>query len=230
MSSILKALKKLDEEKTRRSNGEINLSREILHEAPRRGKRFPWPWAVAGGTIALLLVLVVILLGRGPANQPPPTRPAQPAASVPQGTTLQAEPAQPPEAVGIPRQEIVRQKPAAPATGSPVARISVPLPGAATPDNRPALPQTAPPVTVPARPEPPKKAPQAAPTEAAFAVSGIAWNKDSADRLAIVNGQPLTTGSVIAGALVEEILPDRVRFSQGEKTFEIHLGKAGKTH
>jgi general secretion pathway protein B len=64
----------------------------------------------------------------------------------------------------------------------------------------------------------------------AFAVSGIAWNKDSADRLAIVNGQPLTTGSAIAGALVEEILPDRVRFSQEGKTFEVHLGNAGKTH
>jgi general secretion pathway protein B len=95
-------------------------------------------------------------------------------------------------------------------------------------DNRPALPASgAAPVPATTKPVPPRGA---EPAEPAFAVSGIAWNTDSADRLAIVNGHPLTTGSAVGSAVVEEILPDRVRFSQGGKTFEVPLGKSAKTH
>jgi general secretion pathway protein B len=236
MSSILKALKKLEEEKARHRTGEINLSREILNESPRRKARPTWPWAVAGGTIALLLVMVAILLVRGPAHTPQAPASQTPQTRVtptpPPETTLPAEPVQPQATGASPRRDVILQKPATPATTPPSARIPVPLPPVTVPDNRPALPETAPPVTgSPARVEPSKKRSQSAePADAAFTVSGIAWNKDSADRLAVVNGQPLTTGSAVGGALVEEILPDRVRFSQGGKTFEVPLGKAGKTH
>ncbi len=108
----------------------------------------------------------------------------------------------------------------------------MPLPPPEQPATQaPSLPATAPPVTAPPpRAETVRKPAPPAPAEPAFSVSGIAWNKDSADRLAIVNGQPLTTGSFLEGAVVEEILPDRVRFSQGGRTFEVHLSKSGKTH
>jgi general secretion pathway protein B len=59
----------------------------------------------------------------------------------------------------------------------------------------------------------------------ALNVSGIAWQKDNASRLAVVNGASVTEGATIAGARVDEIFPDRVRFSYRNKSYEIFLGK-----
>ena len=56
-------------------------------------------------------------------------------------------------------------------------------------------------------------------------LTGIAWQKDSASRLAVVNGSAVSQGSMIDGVKIEEILPDKVRFSVGQRNFEISLGK-----
>ena len=247
MSSILKALKKLEQEKTLRREGEIDLSREILQDAWRRKTRFSRPLAAAITTIVLLLALITILLSRGTAPiQPVQTQPPAP----PREASLPLEQKAAPPEVILPKPapsmpqpaEAVVQKPApaatlqpAPATTQqPTAKIPVPLPSLQPrheqTESIPSLPSTAsPPATLPP-PSAKKPAPPAESAEPAFSVSGIAWNKDSADRLAIINGQPLTTGSAVGGAVVEEILPDRVRFSRGGGSFEVHLGKAGKTH
>jgi len=241
MSSILNALKKLEKEKTLRREGEIDLSREILHDAIRRRERFPWQWAAAICVIVLLSVMVIALMTRG-------TSPIQQATSqpAPQQIPQQPEAALPPSS-GQTVPQIVKSVPAltmprfapAPAagsaTGQPAAVIPVPLPTvqppSVQPESRPSLPATAvPPAELPPPARKQAAAAPAASAEPAFSVSGIAWNKDSADRLAIINGQPLTTGSAIAGAVVEEILPDRVRFSKNGRTFEVHLGKAEKNN
>ncbi len=54
-------------------------------------------------------------------------------------------------------------------------------------------------------------------------VSGIAYQEDRAVRFAIVNDRALGEGEAIEGALVEEILEDRVRFSKTGTTFEVPL-------
>jgi general secretion pathway protein B len=81
------------------------------------------------------------------------------------------------------------------------------------------LPQPAPPKTQPAQP---------AAIDTPLTLSGIAWNKDSADRLAIINGQAIATGATVNGLVVEEILQDRVRLSNRRKSFELQLGKTIK--
>jgi len=245
MSSILKALKKLEQEKTLRREGEIDLSREILQDAWRRKARFSRPLAAAITTIVLLLALITILLSRGTApiqqtQTPPPPREAalsvEQKAAPPEVILPKPVPAspQPAEAVVQKPAPATRLQPAPATTQQPTAKIPVPLPPLQPrheqTESIPSLPSTAsPPATLPPpsakKPEPPAES-----AEPAFSVSGIAWNKDSADRLAIINGQPLTTGSAVGGAVVEEILPDRVRFSRGGGSFEVHLGKAGKTH
>jgi general secretion pathway protein B len=45
--------------------------------------------------------------------------------------------------------------------------------------------------------------------------------------MAMVNGSPVKAGSVIDGARVEEILPDRVRFSFQHRNFEVSVGGSG---
>jgi hypothetical protein len=56
-------------------------------------------------------------------------------------------------------------------------------------------------------------------------VSGIAWQKDNANRMAVVNSTPVREGGIVEGAAVKEILPDRVRFSLNGKEFEVSLEK-----
>lgn len=54
-------------------------------------------------------------------------------------------------------------------------------------------------------------------------VNGLALS-DGEKRQAVVNGITVSKGSYVGGARVEEILPHRVRFSKGGKTFEVSVG------
>ncbi len=66
-----------------------------------------------------------------------------------------------------------------------------------------------------------------APSEVpALTVTGIGWQKDGAERMAVVNGRMVSEGSVIEGAKVEEIYPDHVRFSIAKRSFEVSLGQS----
>lgn len=59
-------------------------------------------------------------------------------------------------------------------------------------------------------------------------VNGIAYQARDEDSMAVVNGVTVSNGSIIAGAKVEGVLPDRVQFSfKGEK-FDVFLGKSNR--
>jgi len=239
MSSILKALKKLEEEKALRRDEALDLPREIL--TARREKRSVSPIAWGGAIIAGLLLtiaLTTLVVRRGDQ----------------QTVTTTAGSFATPEATAVTKaaQEIPARREAGsivPATGKPVAppdgklrppypADNEPLPAAATTIRAepravitavPSLPATA---SVPpgALLRKPALTPVSEPPEPALVVSGIAWNKDSAERLAIINGQPTATGTYVNGFIVEEILPDRVRFSTEGKIVEILIGKSGTIH
>ena len=57
-------------------------------------------------------------------------------------------------------------------------------------------------------------------------VNGIAFQDESTDRVAIVNGVSVSNGSIIGGAKVEDILKDLVRFSYGGEKFDVALGQS----
>jgi general secretion pathway protein B len=125
-----------------------------------------------------------------------------------------------------------------PATGAKTARSlpqetgSLPEPAKAPVTRKFPLPELPGNEPLPAQAVQPKQLPkppaQAVETsEPRLTLSGIAWNKDSAERLAIINGQPASTGSHIGGAVVEEILPDRVRLSSKGRVFELSIGRSG---
>jgi hypothetical protein len=79
-----------------------------------------------------------------------------------------------------------------------------------------ALPPRLEPVPAPAAPK------SSVPT---LTVTGIAGEKDSPVRLAIVNGTSVVEGSVVNGVKVEKILPDRVRFSYESRFFDVPLNR-----
>ncbi len=57
-------------------------------------------------------------------------------------------------------------------------------------------------------------------------VNGIAYQDGTKDNVAIVNGEPVSNGSIIEGAKVEAILKNRVQFNYKGEVFFIPLGKS----
>ena len=217
MSSILEALKKLEDEKAARLSGAGNIAGKVL-KAGRRPRQKPVWWLPAGMALAAAVAAVItyglmggFITGRAPAP-PPITAPPLP------------------------------QLPRAPAVAPPVEPV---LPATARHEKAPSRATSSPAIRQTPRTEPisrppienrREERPVAPPPSAAveeipsLRVSGIAWQKDGADRLAVVNGRSVTEGGVIEGARVEEIFPDRVRFSLAGRKFDISLGKAPGTN
>lgn len=247
MSSILKALKKLEEEKLNPDDEprRVNVSSDILRQPrdKRANNRLLLGIALIG--ILIVILLITLLLRPAPKEASIPaatpattTLPAtQPPTSAPPAA-LQAPPASVPEVQKAPQLPAQPAMPL-PATGAKAARplpqetISLPEPARAPVTRKFPLPELPGSEPLPAQAVPPKQLPKPqAQTvdspEPRLTLSGIAWNKDSAERLAIINGQPASTGAHIGGAVVEEILPDRVRLSSKGRIFELSIGRSDK--
>ncbi len=228
MSSILEALRKLEEEKAARRGAGGNIAGKVA-SASRRSRQRP-AWHLPAGVVAVAAVAVLATYAAMGGFSPHPagtfagkgTERASVAASVPslpadrgnmKPAPLTRLPAPEPEPVhdAVPRTSLAP---------IPAAERPSPLPA----PQRPYLP-------APSRRESPP-APAAQPSQpvanAPFPelnVTGIAWQKDSAARIAVVNGVSVTEGGTIEGARVREILPDRVIFSFDTREFQVSLGK-----
>jgi general secretion pathway protein B len=60
-------------------------------------------------------------------------------------------------------------------------------------------------------------------TSPSLKLSAIVWYEEPAKRFAVINGVISYEGSVIEGAKVVEIYPDRVRFLQNDRHFEVPM-------
>jgi general secretion pathway protein B len=67
--------------------------------------------------------------------------------------------------------------------------------------------------------------PGSAVTPPSLKLSAIVWYEEAAKRFAVINGVISYEGSVIEGAKVVEIYPDRVRFVQNDRHFEVPMFK-----
>jgi general secretion pathway protein B len=67
--------------------------------------------------------------------------------------------------------------------------------------------------------------PGSAVTSPSLKLSAIVWYEEPAKRFAVINGVISYEGSVIEGAKVVEIYPDRVRFVQNDRHFEVPINK-----
>ena len=59
-------------------------------------------------------------------------------------------------------------------------------------------------------------------------INGIAFQDGGSDNVAVINGSTVGVGTIIEGVKVEDIQKDRVRFSQGIEKFEIILNKSNR--
>jgi cytoskeletal protein RodZ len=233
MSSILKALKKLEEEKSLLKNEKaVNISRDILTPRAERKSsvKLLWLLGISGTTVIIILSLALFRKSTTVDEVKSPLLPATSRSS----TSLSPPPAAftPPLAVDSKKAAITPPSPVAapnldssrpalsPAKKSPRTLTELPNTSAQTME----LPKT----DLVVKSAPPLRTPL--PDDATLTLSGIAWNKDSSDRLAIINGQPTVTGANVNGAVVEEILQDKVRMNLSGRTFELFLGRQTKTN
>jgi general secretion pathway protein B len=220
MSSILKALKKLEHEKAVQKPGAFRIDADIL-----RGDSTRKPFS----TGVLLAALAFFSFGVGATYffmRHDTTIAASPASQdsskerVIEPLSLPA--AVPSSSVAKPalRPEGQQSRPTAHLTDKtgPSARPSEhQLRQAALPlQEIPPVPQSSPPVSIPV----------AVKVPAALKVDGIAFQDGTADGVAVVNGVAVSKGSLIEGARVEEVQKDRVKFSRGGEKFEIILERS----
>jgi general secretion pathway protein B len=220
MSSILKALKKLEDDKATRHPGELRIDAEILRTDSH--SRFS-----SSGLLVTSLFLVA--LGSGATymymkrniiteqtSQNLRTLPLPLQNTSPVSRPHEITPDQlPPEIVIAPAQQhIIPRGEHQKKSSSQRAETSVVVP------KRAAVPLTAAPPPLPVASSV-KQAP-------ALRVNGIAFQEGSSGSVAMINGEPLSNGSVVGGAKVEEIFKNKVKFSYNGDTFEILLGQSNR--
>jgi len=226
MSSILKALKKLEHEKTVRKPDSFKIDSEILRGEAASGSR-PFYTAASLAAISLFLcgvgatylfmkhdnttspVQTVQVLNNetkgepstGPTLLPVPTTVAKETKPDRTVKVISISDKTNPSPRSIEKQQSQREKP---------AEIG---PQPVTPEPKPVSPpvQAVRVVTTTAKP--------------VLKVNGIAF-QDGADSVAVINGITVSSGSMIEGARVEEIQKDRVKFSRDGETFYIILDKS----
>jgi hypothetical protein len=226
LSSILKALKKLEEEKSARTPDALRIDTEIL----RGGSPSHFPYcnvtllAVLFFVCGSALTYMYVKRGAHPAgnlagNLTPRAVRQQPAATEEPLKIMPADgDSSPAVQVETPRSQ-AKNAPATAPHAKPLrhsrataqAVTGQPKPGAvASPAVLPATPPAAPPA---------KRIPT-------LRVDGIAYHFGSADSLAVVNGNTVYAGAIVEGVKVEEIGKDRIRFNYEGEKFEVPLGKS----
>ncbi len=217
MSSILKALKKLEQETATARHEPLRIDAEILRTAPAN-RVSPTAIALAAALFFVCGGTVTYIYMSGNRHAPPPPqRSASPRSSV---TEVPRPPVLAPATDVLPYSARLDRN-AAPA----------PLHRSFTPRSRPGGQQ--PPKTAGGSGENVRHSAiekplaashaDAAPPVPTLRVDGIAF-QDGAEGVAVVNGIPVSKGTSIGGARVDEIQRDRVLFSHGGRKIEVFMG------
>ena len=208
MSSILKALRRLEEERARKSSVAPEIAASLLRGDTRHRVSPPWIWPVV--IIAVAALATALLWSWRPAplvsQIDTPVAPAtiSRAATAGRGGTVIIE-------------EVMDQR--RPVLPSPAPTVPAPMP----------LPAKV--KSSPSKLEPGRSTPTEATNPATTAnadrqnpvVSAIVWQEDSAARMAVVDGLPVMTGEFVGTAKVEEIQRDRIIFIEAGKLFTVSV-------
>lgn len=221
MSFILDALKKLEQEKAARKNGDLNISHEIVRDTQqlRRRARRSVPLSVVLAAFGLVLLLSATGafywykqddggaakdLARGSDQTLPATA----------------------KMVDV-SQSAIPVSPSVPPERTRAVEASTPAPPPVEPKRQ--MQNRARSVTEsPLRNDFNDRSTQSGEEVSGsggsgIKVSGIAWQDSPSARRAVVNGDLVQEGAQVGGATVEEILPTRVLFSSGGRRFTLSI-------
>lgn len=227
MSSILKALKKLEDDKATRRPDELKIDAEILRSdgSPR--------FSSAGVLLASLLLLaggsgatyMYMKRDKAPefANLTPPALSRQNQPLVSETSNIKTE--QLPAAIVVVPADHEQAKPLKLQQPQKFTRTA---PGVAPP--KPAYPvvESKPAGETTISKSSPPTLSASVKTVPALRVNGIAFQDGGIDSVAMINGEPTISGSVINGVKIEEIYKNKVRFSYSGEKFEIQLGQSNR--
>jgi general secretion pathway protein B len=222
MSSILKALRKLEEEKARRNAGSPDIARDILKSAPRRKTPAAWMTPLLGALVFACALAGYVLMEK-PEPAPLPMAPVKNIDGAPTVDTPSLAKEAP--AVVVDSQPVERpvvrnlRKSSGLPVNEPAERPSRPATTAALPE-----PTTAPVKERFSSPEAEMRSIDGSLPK--LLLSGIAYQEERGARLAVVNDLPVMEGTMIEGARVEEISQDRVRFVYTGRSFHLSLGQS----
>ena len=207
MSSILKALRRLEQERARKSPVAPEIAASLLRHNPQRSSTPRWLWPTTFAVVGLLLA--ASLWFWRPAVQsvalPPTAAPHSATMSAGQGGELIIE------------EVIDQRKPVLLPPQTPSLATTAPL--SAKSDQ--------PEASVASKSLPPAQANKATPDVMAErqrpVVSAIAWQDDSAARMAVVDGLPVMTNEFVGNVKVQEIQRDRIVFADGDILFTVYV-------
>jgi general secretion pathway protein B len=230
MSVILDVLKKLDREKSSRRSAAANIALEILKpDPPRSQKRNPLYFATVGLTALAAAAITYALMGSGFLSKSPSPKPVNPPTTSQEIATTPKDPGSlsksslpPAKSPPAPSQRVAPDPPPLESGRDAREGISRVPPEVRTPaENK--IPAISP-VEKEAVPAPPQKAPDTSViTPPSLKISAIIWYEDPSKRFAMINDTMTHEGSVIEEVMVEEIYPNRVRFSHNGRHFEISV-------
>jgi uncharacterized iron-regulated membrane protein len=232
MSSILKALKKLEDEKNSGQQRELRIDTEILRSRNAHNQYSLSRLAAVALLVALGGSGATYLYMKRDNNAIVSSNPGAPlvkpvAAIVPTAEKA-ALPSEKKTDDSRAQQTVVPSvhgQDSPPATRPPVTpRVSTPalkkstIAGSKTTVNTPDRVNTSDGAVVPSKAATPL-----------LRVNGIAFQSSSADSMAIINGTPAAAGTVLSGGVrIEEIQRDRVIFERNGEKFDIRLGQANQ--
>jgi len=221
MSFILDALKKLEQEKAARKNGDLNISHEIVRDTQqlRRRARRSVPLSVVLAAFGLVLLLSatgafywykqdVGRAAKDVARSSDQTFPATAKMVEVSQSAIPVAPTVPPE-----RTRVVEASAPAPPPVEPRRQMQ---------NKVRSVPES------PLRNDFNDRSAQSREEVSGsggsgIKVSGIAWQDSPSARRAVVNGDLVQEGAQVGGATVEEILPTRVLFSSGGRRFTLSI-------
>lgn len=237
MSSILKALKRLEQQKMVHKAADHDIAWIVRGEEFRPEKKRQWPMFVSLVAVALLAVLSTYWFMGGFHGAPRDSlsRPGEETRSlsgIPPVTVLAPPQSSRTDTPPVSTHDSAAAPPAV-VNGATKKGLRGSIKDFSLASDRkggesqaiapPRAPQ--PQAALPPRPEPAPVplAPKA--SHPILKVTGIAWEKDSPVHLAIVNGTSVVEGSMVNGVKVEKILPDSVRFIFENHSFDVPLNR-----
>lgn len=233
MSSILKALKKLEDEKIARRPEQLKIDADILKSD--NSPRFSTSaviitslllLAVGSGATYMFMKGVNVKAPEIAGLKSPSVSSVQ--SQIPASTASDMKTEQLPETVVV--VPTSQQKPLRTETLSPPQTSGKTSPAVATAKpvvaSKPIVtPKPAGDATIKEQATPSPPTVKVVPT---LRVNGIAFEDGGAEGVAIVNGVQVASGGVIEGVKVEEIHKNRVKFSFNGEKFEIPLGQSNR--
>lgn len=204
MSSILKALRRLEEERARKSHVAPEIAASLLRSDSRRQKSPVLIWISVSALITMMILAAFFWSWRSAATtNPTASLPPSPA------TLTNTSPAERGGEVII--EEVIDQRRPAllPPTTQQNEKVLPPSPKMDPGVLTPTVANKTTAVVIEERQSP--------------IVSAIAWQDDSSARMAVVDGLPVMTGETVATAKVIEILPDRILFEEAGVRFVVRV-------